>query len=34
VTACGAEGSGLGLAAKVKPAAMKQEPSRGRFVHA
>ena len=34
VTACGAEGSGLGLAAKVKPAAMKQEPSRGLFVHA
>jgi putative transposase len=33
VTACGAEGSGLGLAAKVKPAAMKQEPTPGTVVH-
>jgi putative transposase len=33
VTACGAVGSGLGLAAKVKPAALKQEPTHGLFVH-
>jgi putative transposase len=33
VTACGAEGSGLGLAAKAKPAAMKQEPTPGTVVH-
>ena len=34
VTACGEEGSGLGLAAKVKPASVKQEPTRGMLVHA
>jgi putative transposase len=33
VTACGAEGSGLGLAVKVNPAAVKQEPTHGTFVH-
>lgn len=33
VTVCGAEGSGFGLAAKVKPAAVKQESKRGMFVH-
>jgi putative transposase len=34
VTACGAVGSGLGLAAKVKPTAAKQESTHGLFVHA
>lgn len=34
VTACGAEGSGLVLAVKVNPAAVKQEPTHGTLVHA
>lgn len=34
VKACGAEGSGLGLAVKVNPAAVKQEPTHGTLVHA
>jgi putative transposase len=33
VTACGADGSGLGLATKTKPSAVKQEPTHGIFVH-
>ena len=34
VTACGEEGSGLGLAAKAKPASTKQELEHGMFVYA
>ena len=33
VTVCGAASSGLGLATKVKLAAVKQKPMHGTFVH-